>query len=76
LQLSPDVKIMTRTRYSFWDALGDVGGFHDGLVLLVRFFMAPYSAALFFADFLKNGKFATRASSKVKHDRSNFARFL
>jgi len=46
-ELQPDVQIMQRQRYSFWDALGDIGGFHDGLVLLVSMFMSSISSALF-----------------------------
>ena len=40
-------------RYSFWDALGDVGGFHDGLVLLINFFIGPFTARGFFFDLVK-----------------------
>ena len=38
---------MSRQRLSFWQALGDIGGFHDGLVLLVKLFMVPLSANFF-----------------------------
>lgn len=47
LVMSNEMNIAERKRYNWWDALGDIGGFHDGLVLLVRFFLAPYSAAMF-----------------------------
>ena len=40
--------MMERKRYSFGDALGDIGGFHDGLKLLVSLlFMGQYSSAMF-----------------------------
>ena len=34
IRLSDDIVIETRTRYTVWDLLGDVGGFNDGLLLL------------------------------------------
>ena len=45
--LSNDMLIMERKRYNFWDALGDIGGFNDGLVLLLQIFMGKYSALMF-----------------------------
>ena len=42
-----------RVRYSFWDVLGDVGGFHDGLVLLIRIVVGPFAAHGFFLDLIK-----------------------
>ena len=45
--LSNDMLIMERKRYNYWDALGDIGGFNDGLVLLLRIFMARYSSMMF-----------------------------
>ena len=39
--------MFTRQRYTFWTALGDVGGLHDGLLLLINIFMASISAASF-----------------------------
>lgn len=70
------VHTMTRTRYSFWQALGDIGGFHDGLVLLVRLFMGPISAFVFKADFLKKGKYAKAISTKNKLERAELAKVL
>ena len=35
--------IEARTKYNIWDLLGDVGGFNDGLFLVVSLFMAPIS---------------------------------
>ena len=46
------VKIQNRTRYNFWDLLGDVGGFNDGLFLLCSLFMSSYSALAYKIDFL------------------------
>ena len=41
-------------RYNFWDLLGDVGGFHDGLYLLLSLFMASYSSYNFKSAWLHN----------------------
>ena len=35
LVLSNNMHIMERKRYNIWDALGDIGGFHDGIYLLI-----------------------------------------
>ena len=39
-------------------ALADIGGFYDGMRLLLMFFMAPISAVFFENDILKNNLFA------------------
>ena len=52
------MQVMQRVRYNFWQALADVGGFHDGLKLLVSLFIAPVSSILFENDLLK-GKIFT-----------------
>ena len=43
-----------RKRYNIWDLLGDVGGFHDGLILVFSLFMSSYSALAFKIDYLKS----------------------
>ena len=45
--LSDEMGIHERSRYNYWDALGDIGGFHDGLMLLFNLFMASYSTGMF-----------------------------
>ena len=55
-ELQPEIQILQRTRYSFWDALGDIGGFHDGLALLISFFMSSISSALFTKELEKSGR--------------------
>ena len=44
--------VQTRTRYNFWDLLGDVGGFHDGLVLVASLFMSFIAQLAFQRDYL------------------------
>ena len=39
-------------------ALGDIGGFYDGLRLLLMFFLAPFSAVFFENELLKDNLFA------------------
>ena len=36
-------RIEQRTRYNYWDLLGDVGGFNDGLFLIFSIFMSIFS---------------------------------
>ena len=51
ISLAKSMKIMERSRYTFWDVLGDIGGFHDGLILFLYFIMAPFSAKAFLNKF-------------------------
>ncbi len=46
--------VESRTRYNFWELLGDVGGFYDGLILCCSIFMSVYSAMAFKVDVLNN----------------------
>ena len=45
-----------RVRYSYWDALSDVGGFHDGLSLIIRILIGPFAANFFQNDLIKKSK--------------------
>ena len=60
--------MLSRTRYSFWVALGDIGGFFDGMGLLTRIFMGPLSAVFFFNNFAKGGHFLPMMSSYSKSE--------
>ena len=58
LRLSNDMKVMERKRYNVWDALGDIGGFHDGLILFVQvIFMGRYSSAMFEHSIVQGAKY-------------------
>ena len=46
-EIDTSQEVYTRKRYNFWMLLGDVGGLHDGLLLLINLFMASISAASF-----------------------------
>ena len=51
------MKLEKRIRYNFWMALADVGGFHDGLFLLLSFLMSPFAATLFKNDLMRGKLF-------------------
>ena len=58
IQISNDMLVMERKRYNMWDALGDIGGFHDGLVLFIHFFfMGRYSSAMFDHSIVQGAKY-------------------
>ena len=50
--LSDDIVIQKRIRYSVWDLLGDVGGLNDGLILVCSLLTSAYTAASFKTKFL------------------------
>ena len=62
-----------RQRYTFWAALGDIGGFYDGLNLLISIFLAPLSSALFFNDLVKGSVFTKKSSKSLKATRKQAA---
>ena len=62
-----------RLRYTFWAALGDIGGFYDGLNLLINIFLAPLSSALFFNDLVKGSVFSKKSSKSLKATRKQAA---
>ena len=65
-----------RISYSFWQALGDIGGFHDGLCLLVAIVMRPFSANNFQKDVLKGSPKDSALSKKERYTRIKFAQTL
>ena len=52
-QIDPRMQQMTTIRLSFWTALSDLGGFYDGLYVLIRFFVMPIAASFFQAELVK-----------------------
>ena len=52
LFLSGELHIESRTVYNFWDLLGDVGGFHDGLGLVASLFMGFFAELAFEKSYL------------------------
>ena len=54
---------MIRRRYSVWQALGDIGGFFDGIKLVVSLLIAPISGAYYLEETLKGKLYTPRAAS-------------
>ena len=61
----------SRVRYSFWDALADIGGFHDGLVLLITIVIGPYAAYGFFVELVS--KLRKEPTQSKQHKRTRDA---
>ena len=66
---------MQRQRYNYWMALGDIGGFHDGMSLLIGLFMGPYSALVFLQNFVQGGVYSA-ATQKQKQERKQAVSLL
>jgi len=58
------MKVSKRVRQSYWDVLSDVGGFHDGICLLIGLIMGPASASHFQSDLVR-GNSTDAANSSV-----------
>ena len=54
--LDVDYMELKRVRYNFWDALGDIGGFHDGLILFIRILMGPFAAHSFIMELIASSR--------------------
>ena len=51
--IDTDKQILKRTRYDCWMLLSDIGGFHDGLFLLIHLMINPLAYLYFLFDFIK-----------------------
>ena len=54
--LELDYQEQKRVRQNYWDALADVGGFHDGLFLIMNSLLAPFVAHRFLMDLVSDSK--------------------
>ena len=61
---------MATVRLSFWQALSDLGGFHDGIYVLVRAFIAPIAASLFHAELVRGIRVDPYAEVEGKKDQT------
>ena len=52
MELGNRIHTEKRIRYSIWNLVADVGGFSDGIYLILRIFMTAYSAMAFKTNFL------------------------
>ena len=75
--LSGELHVEQRTRYNFWDLLGDVGGFHDGLILLAEIFLGFAAQLAFESDYL-NGRLLDNSGKNFKrvHNSPQFQSLL
>ena len=48
-------QVNKRVRYNVWQAISDVGGFKDGLTLIVSTFLHSVASTLFVRDLTKTG---------------------
>ena len=69
--------IMERKRYNFWDALGDIGGFHDGPVLFIQFaIMGRYSSAMFEHSIVQGAVYRKGPGGAHRHVRKKLVKKL
>ena len=66
IELHNKMQVSSRVRYSLWQALADVGGFHDGLFLIVRFLIAPIAATFFHREILRKDLIETKLSKEER----------
>ena len=71
--LDNNIQVVKRIRYNFWKALGDIGGFYDGLRLILVFFIAPFAATLFENVLLKDRLFAQPLAENQSYNRNTLA---
>ena len=63
------MQVMQRVRYNFWQVLADVGGFHDGLKILVSMLIKPIAATFFVNSLVKGSHQEAPLSKKQKRRR-------
>ena len=74
-EIEPEVQMMSRKRYNFWELLSDVGGFFEGVKLLLSFFLTTISAIYFKLD-IETGSLEQDAppNDSVKEKKEKLAR--
>ena len=76
-KIDNEIQVLGRKRYNFWNALENVGGFHDGLCLLVSLVMAPIAATCFENDLVRTGgRFAPTPTPAERRNRRLLAETL
>ena len=74
--ISNELQIEKRIRYNFWMALADIGGFHDGLFLVLSLFMSPYAATLFENDLMRGNLFNWSLNQKKRRSQIRLVQYL
>ena len=65
--------IEKRTRYTIWDLLGDVGGFNDGLVLVLQILTSAYTAVSFKTQFLASVYYDTNSDARSRRNSHQYS---
>ena len=73
--LSGELYVQNRTVYNFWDLLGDVGGFHDGLLIVTSLFMGFVAQMAFENAYVHEKMSDGLADSEKDKDFQNSAQF-
>ena len=63
-RINTDKLKMIRTKFNVWDAIGFIGGTHDGIYLIVGILLRPISACLFQIDLVKDSMIDTGQTKK------------
>ena len=69
-------QVNKRVRYTWWNAIADIGGFSDGLALLVGPFLSWLADKLFQVSLTKDSLEEPKLSSKDKKERRNLTNIL
>ena len=68
MELGNRIHTEKRVRYSIWNLVSDVGGFSDGIYLVLRIFMTAYSAMAFKTNFLNRSYFDSDSNPREQQD--------
>ena len=68
MELGNRIHTEKRIRYSIWNLVADVGGFSDGIYLILRIFMTAYSAMAFKTNFLNRSYFDSDINPHEQQD--------
>ena len=68
MELGNRVHTEKRVRYSIWNLISDVGGFSDGIYLILSFFMTSYSAMAFETAYLSRSYYDSEKNPREHQD--------
>ena len=68
IELGNRIYTEKRVRYSIWNLISDVGGFSDGIYLVLRIFMTTYSGMAFKTNFLNRSYFDSDSNPREQQD--------
>ena len=76
INLDNMILIEQRVRYNFWQLLGDVGGFYDGIGLIISSAIGPITLTQFIVDLFAQARVDQPTSPKAKRSRKSLAMAL